>query len=118
MWEFFEPDLRKRFGEMEVDESFTARVRSALVERIPGECATKHVAGKLGMSKWILQRKLSEESTTFEKQLNYTRELIAKNYLQNTDLPLEDIAFFAWISGGEFFLSGIFPVDGSRCCRV
>lgn len=94
MWEFFEPELRKRLSEMEVDDSFSARVRSTLVELIPGgQCTIEDVAEKLGMSKRTLQRKLSEENTTFQKQLNHTRELMAKNYLQNTELPSEDIAF-------------------------
>ncbi len=94
MWDFFEPELKKRLSEMEVDDSFSARVRSALVELIPGgRCAIEDVAEKLGMSKRTLQRKLSEENTTFQKQLNHTRELMAKNYLQNTELPSEDIAF-------------------------
>lgn len=94
MWEFFEPELRKRLSEMEVDDSFSARVRSTLVELIPGgQCTIWDVSEKLGMSKRTLQRKLSEEHTTFQKQLNHTRELMAKNYLQNTELPSEDIAF-------------------------
>lgn len=94
MWEFFEPELRKRLSEMEVDDSFAARVRSALVELIPGgQCGMDSVAERLGLSRRTLQRKLSEENTTFQKQLNHVRELMAKNYLRNTDLPSEDIAF-------------------------
>ena len=94
MWEFFEPELRRRLSEMEVDDTFSARVRSTLVEIIPGgQCSIEDVAGKLGMSRRTLQRKLSEENTTFQKQLNHTRELMAKNYIQNTDLSSEDIAF-------------------------
>ena len=94
MWEFFEPELKRRLSEMEVDDSFSARVRSTLVELIPGGlCSIEDVAEKLGMSKRTLQRKLSEENTTFQKQLNHTRELMAKNYLQNTELSSEDIAF-------------------------
>lgn len=94
MWEFFEPELRRRLSEMEVDDTFSARVRSTLVEVIPGgQCSIEDVAGKLGISKRTLQRKLSEENTTFQKQLNHTRELMAKNYIQNADLSSEDIAF-------------------------
>lgn len=94
MWEFFKPELKKSLSEMEVDDSFSARVRSTLVELIPGgQSAIEDVAEKLGMSKRTLQRKLSEEKTTFQKQLNHTRELMAKNYLQNTELSSEDIAF-------------------------
>lgn len=40
-----------------------------------------------------LQRRLQEEDTSFQKQLNHTRELLAKSYLANTDMTAEDIAF-------------------------
>ena len=32
MWEFFEPELRRRLSMMETDDSYAARVRSALME--------------------------------------------------------------------------------------
>ncbi|MDO5133491.1 MAG: AraC family transcriptional regulator [Eubacteriales bacterium] len=94
MWEFFEPELKKRLYEMERDESFSAKVRSALTELLPGGAGTvEEVAEKLGVSKRTLQRKLTEENTTFQKQLNGTRELLAKHYLRNTDMSSDDIAF-------------------------
>ena len=94
LWNFFEPELRRRLSEMELDDTTAARVRSALVELLPGGAGSiEDVCAKLGLSKRTLQRKLSEEGTTFQKQLNHTRELLAKNYLKNTDLASEDIAF-------------------------
>ena len=94
MWEFFEPELKRRLSMMETDDSYAARVRSALMELLPsGECTIDDVAKKLGYSKRSLQRKLQEEDTNFQKQLNHTRELLAKTYLANTDMTSEDIAF-------------------------
>ncbi len=94
MWNFFEPELKKRLSEMESDSSFSAKIRSALVELLPaGKSAIEDVAAALGLGKRTLQRKLQEEKTTFQKQLNHTRELLAKNYLQNTNLSSEDIAY-------------------------
>ena len=94
MWEFFEPELSRRLSMMETDDSYAARVRSALMELLPsGECTIDDVAKKLGYSKRSLQRKLQEEDTNFQKQLNHTRELLAKTYLANTDMTAEDIAF-------------------------
>lgn len=40
-----------------------------------------------------LQRKLSEEQTTFQKQLNNTREMLALHYIRNTDISTNDIAY-------------------------
>ena len=94
MWEFFEPELQKRLYEMEKDDSFAAKVRSALTELLPGGGGTvDDVAEKLGISKRTLQRKLTEENTSFQKQLNGVRELLAKHYIRNTDMSSDDIAF-------------------------
>lgn len=94
MWDYFEPELKRRLSELEVEDSFGARVRSSLIELLPIGCSSiEEVALKLGMSKRTLQRKLTEEKTTFQKQLNHTRELLAKNYIKNTDMVSDDIAF-------------------------
>lgn len=74
MWNYFEPELAKRLAELDIDDSTSAGVRSALTELLPsGACAIEDVAEKLGLSKRTLQRKLGEENTTFQKQLNSTR---------------------------------------------
>ncbi len=94
MWEFFEPELKRRLSMTETDDTYSARVRSALIELLPGgECTIDDVARKLGYSKRTIQRKLQEENTNFQKQLNHTRELLAKNYLSSTEMSAEDIAF-------------------------
>ncbi|MBQ3380001.1 MAG: helix-turn-helix domain-containing protein [Clostridia bacterium] len=94
MWSFFEGELNKRLSDLDVDDSISARVRSALTELLPsGECGIENVAEKLGLTKRTLQRKLNEENTTFQKQLNGTRELLAKHYIGNTDMNANDIAF-------------------------
>lgn len=94
MWEFFEPELNRRLSMLEMDDSCAARVRRALMELLPsGECAIDDVAKKLGYSKRSLQRRLQEENTNFQKQLNHTRELLAKYYVCNTDMRAEDIAY-------------------------
>ena len=80
MWEFFEPELQKRLYELEKDDTFAAAVRSALTELLPGGAGTAdEVAQKLGVSKRTLQRKLTDEGTNFQKQLNGVRELLAKH---------------------------------------
>ena len=94
MWDYFEPELSKRLAELDVDDSMSARVRSALTELLPGgACGIEDVAEKLGLTKRTLQRKLSEENTTFQKQLNSTREMLAVHYIRNTDMSTNDIAF-------------------------
>lgn len=94
MWGYFEPELGRRLSELDVDESFSARVRSTLIEALPiGAVAIDDVAGRLGVSKRTLQRKLSEEGTSYQKQLNHVRELLAKRYLTTTSMRSNEIAF-------------------------
>ncbi len=94
MWDFFEPELKRRLDEIEMDASFSARVRTALTELLPsGHSSIEDVAKKLGYTKRTFQRKLNEEGTTFQKQLNHTRELLAKHYLVNSDMSNDDITY-------------------------
>lgn len=94
MWDYFKPELNRRLSELDIDDSTSARVRSALTELLPsGECGIEVVAEKLGLSKRTLQRKLMEENTTFQKQLNNTREVLAIHYIKNTDMTTNDIAY-------------------------
>ena len=65
-----------------------------MVELLPRGTATiDDVAPALGVSKRTLQRKLKAEETNFQQQLNATREMLAKNYLLNTTMSTDDIAF-------------------------
>lgn len=94
MWDYFEPELKRRLSQLEADDSFEERVKSSIIELLPiGCCSIEDVSAKLGVSARTLQRKLSEEKTTFQKQLNHTRELLAKNYIKNADMTSDDIAF-------------------------
>lgn len=39
MWDYLQPELARRLSEMDIDDSFAARVRSALTELPPESCA-------------------------------------------------------------------------------
>lgn len=94
MWDFFEPELRKRLGELENDSSFSARVRSALMELLPmGKSSIDDVSEKLGTSRRTLQRRLQREQSNYQKQLNHSRELLARHYLTNSNLTSAEISF-------------------------
>lgn len=105
MWQYIEPELCRRLSEMEIDDSMAARVRSALVELLPaGKTTIDSVASKLCMSRRTLQRKLTDEHTTFQQQLNSTRLLLAQNYLRNNERTNDDIAFLLGYEDTTSFL--------------
>jgi AraC-like DNA-binding protein len=94
MWEFFEPELRRRLAELEAGATMRERVRSALIELLPaGQASIEAVAHKLAISPRTLQRRLNDEQTTFQGMLNQIREALARHYLGRSDLPASEIAF-------------------------
>jgi AraC-like DNA-binding protein len=104
MWNYLEPELKKRIKEIEVDKTYAARVRSTLVELISaGEDRVETVAYKLAVSTRTLQRKLSSENTSFIKQLNHTKELMARNYLKDKSISNDEIAFLLGYSDATAF---------------
>ncbi|KRN28706.1 transcriptional regulator [Lactobacillus selangorensis] len=102
---YLEPELNKRLSELEIDDSFSAQVRSALAELLPaGESTIEDAARKLNIGKRTLQRNLHAEKTSFQKQLNSVREVLAKNYLQTTQFSSDEIAFLIGYQGVNSFL--------------
>ena len=94
MWQVFEPDLRKRLGELDASATTAQRVRSALLELLPsGQSGIEAVASRLLMSKRTLQRRLEEEGGNYRALVNGTREDLAKHYLSQTDLSAGEIGF-------------------------
>ena len=96
VWDRFEPELRKRLHELEVevDTSFSAKVRAVLMELLPlGKLSIDCVSEKLCISSRTLQRKLKNENTNYQQQLNHCRELLAKHYLGSTDMSITEISF-------------------------
>lgn len=94
MWQVFEPDLRKRLGELDASANSAERVRSALLELLPGgQSGIEAVAARLSMSKRTLQRRLEEEGVNYRALVNETREALARHYLTQTELSAGEIGF-------------------------
>ncbi len=105
MWEYLKPELSRCLAELEIDASMSAKVRSVLVKILAGgACAIEDVTEKLGISKRTLQRKLNEENTTFQKQLNSTRKMLAMHYIRNIELTTNDIAYLLGYAEVNSFL--------------
>jgi AraC-like DNA-binding protein len=94
MWDFFEPELRKRLEDLKRDASFRERVRACLVEMLAsGTYSKEAVAAKLAVSSRTLGRRLRAENTTFQQVLDELREELALHYLSNSDYTSGQIAF-------------------------
>lgn len=65
MWRVFEPDLRRRLGELDATATTAERVKALLLELLPSNAATVGVvADCLAVSKRTLQRHLEDEGKT------------------------------------------------------
>ncbi len=94
MLKAFEPSLRARLVDLDQEATYSDRVHVALLELLPGgESSIDDVAHHLATSTRTLQRRLHQESNTFQRILATTREQLAQHYLQDQHLPTAQIAF-------------------------
>ncbi|MEM7737350.1 MAG: AraC family transcriptional regulator ligand-binding domain-containing protein [Deinococcota bacterium] len=94
MWAILEPAFDKRMEDLKQDASFRDRVRACLLDMLAsGHYSMSYIAPKLAVSNRTLQRRLSEEGTTFQKVLDELREELARHYLATTDYSSAEISF-------------------------
>jgi len=94
MWQSFEPTLRRRMEDAREDLTMRARVENALMELLPsGRTQIDDVARELAISRRSLQRRLSEEGTSWLDVLNEARERLARHYLTSTSLGASEVSF-------------------------
>ena len=113
MWRFFEPELCQRLTDLEMDASFTNRVKSVLLEMLPtGQSAAHQVAKSLSVSKRTLQRRLTTEATSFQLILNQTREGLARHYLSRSNLSNGEISLLLGFDDTNSFLRAFLQWTG------
>jgi AraC-like DNA-binding protein len=94
MWRAFEPELRTRLAELDGSVRVGQRVRSALLEALPGGGVEMDAVAKMiGMSRRSLQRHLEAEGQTYKDLLQNTRLALAQHYLLKTELPTAEISY-------------------------
>lgn len=93
-WAQLEPNFRRQMQLQMSDQTMSARVRSVLPEMLPaGEASVQAAASRLRLSIRSLQRALKAEGTRFQDLLDATREDLARRYLADTDLNIEEISY-------------------------
>ncbi|MCG8671406.1 MAG: AraC family transcriptional regulator [Pseudomonadales bacterium] len=105
MWDFFEDKLNQSLAELDKSASTVDRVRAVLIEMLPsGDSSIDTVTQRLAMSKRTLQRKLTAEAETFKTVLQSVRSELADHYLENSTLPLTEIAFLLGFQESNSFI--------------
>ncbi len=94
MWAAFEPQLRRRLGELNANASAEERVRAALLEALPsGRGSRREVAKMLGTSERSLSRSLRHENTSFRELISKVRRDLAIHYLESSGKSSAEIGF-------------------------
>ena len=105
MWSFFEPSLRRRLSDLDESACVRQRVKSALLEMLPGgQSSIEDAASRLAMSKRTLQRHLSDESVSYQEVLNETRQELAQHYLAHSTISPGEISFLLGFQDGNSFI--------------
>ena len=79
--------------------SMTMRVRAKLIDLLSaGNVTQQEVADSLHMSLRTLQRKLSEENTSYKELLDETRRELANQYLRQATLSVSEVTYLLGFS--------------------
>ena len=85
-------------------DEFISGMQQVLVEAIAQGCATlKYVADKLNVSTRTLHRRLEERGLNYQKILQKTRQQLAKHYLADASLSLNEVSFLLGYSEQSAF---------------
>ena len=97
----FEKELKQENGE---DENFIEQVRIAIQQKLTGRRPTiEDIADWLHISSRTLQRRLQEEGASFQGLLEESRHQLARQYLNNPVLELNEAAYLlGYVDGNSF----------------
>lgn len=94
LWQELERKLNLQLRHWEGSQPVSERVRAALMELLPsGQSTIDAVCRHLASSRRSLQRALREDAVTFRMVLESTREHLARRYLSQGDMSIEEIAY-------------------------
>jgi AraC-like DNA-binding protein len=97
----FEEELKHKNG----DENFVERVRLAIQQKLTGQRPTiEDIADALHVSSRTLQRRLQDEGSSFQRVLEESRHQLARHYLNNSVLELNEAAYLLGYEDGNSFV--------------
>jgi AraC-like DNA-binding protein len=105
----FEEELKQEGG----DENFVERVRVALQQKLTGQRPTiDDIADAFHLSSRTLQRRLQEEGSSFQRVLDDARHQLARHYLKNSVLELNEAAYLLGYEDGSSFVRAFRTWEG------
>lgn len=105
----FEEELKQESG----DENFVERVRTAIQQKLTGRRPTiEDIADALHISSRTLQRRLQEKRSSFQRVLDEARHHLARHYLHNSVLELNEAAYLLGYEDGNSFVRAFRTWEG------
>jgi len=99
------PQFEKELEQENADENFIERVRSAIQQQLTGRRPTiEDIADALHISSRTLQRRLQEEGSSFQHVLEEARHQLARRFLNNSVLELNEAAYLLGYEDGNSFV--------------
>ena len=105
----FEQELKQDNG----DENLIERVRLAVQQKLTGRRPTiEDIADALHISSRTLQRRLQDEGSSFQRVLEEARHQLARHYLNNPVLELNEAAYLLGYEDGNSFVRAFRTWEG------
>jgi AraC-like DNA-binding protein len=105
----FEEELKQENG----DERFLERVRVAIQQKLTGQRPTiEDIADALHVSPRTLQRRLLDEGSSFQRVLEEARHQLARHYLNNSFLELNEAAYLLGYNDANSFVRAFRTWEG------
>jgi AraC-like DNA-binding protein len=105
----FEEELKQENG----DENFMERVRVAIQQNLTGRRPTvEDIADALHISSRTIQRRLQDEGSSFQRVLEEARHQLARHYLNNSVLELNEAAYLLGYEDGNSFVRAFRTWEG------
>lgn len=107
------PQFEKELQEDNSNEKFLERVRIAIQQKLTGRRPTiEDIADALHVSSRTLQRRLQDEGSSFQRTLEEARHHLARHYLNNSALELNEAAYLLGYEDGNSFVRAFRTWEG------
>lgn len=94
MLDYLEPEIESRLSGISAQGGFSRDVYRAVMEILPsGRCTIDDAASEMGIGKRTVQRRLSEEGTSFSTVLASVRRDLAEYYIGKMGMDTGEAAF-------------------------
>ena len=107
------PQFEAELKQESADESFVERVRRAIQQKLTGRRPTiDDIADAMHIGSRTLQRRLQDAGSSFQRVLEEARHQLARHYLNNSVLELNEAAYLLGYEDGSSFVRAFRTWEG------